>query len=109
MVPILHMMVPTLHMMIPTITLFGILNFYLLFKFNIYKKNTSHWIVPISHMMVFILHLMVPIEWIPYPQKECGYCRMTLNPSYLSIHKPITENVNNFTFLLSFILILNEI
>ena len=52
---------------------------------------------------------MIPIEWVPYPQKECGYCRMTLNSSYLSIHKPITENVNNFTFLLSFNLTLNEI
>ena len=28
-------------------------------------------------MMVFILHMMVPIEWVPYPQKECGYCGMT--------------------------------
>ncbi len=37
----------------------------------------SHWIVPISHIMVLISHLMVPIEWVPYPQKECGYCRMT--------------------------------
>ena len=33
-----HMMVLTSHMMIPTITLLGTLNFYLLFKFNIYKK-----------------------------------------------------------------------
>ena len=37
----------------------------------------SHWIVPTSHIMVLISHLMVPIEWVPYPQKECGYCRMT--------------------------------
>ena len=47
-----------------------------------YIKNqivlTSHWIVPTSHMMVFISHLMIPIEWVPYPQKECEYCRMTL-------------------------------
>ena len=28
-------------------------------------------------MIVFILHMMVPIEWVPYPQKECGYCGMT--------------------------------
>jgi hypothetical protein len=39
MVPISHMIVPTSHMMVPTITLLGILNFYLLFKFNIYKKS----------------------------------------------------------------------
>ena len=39
MVPMLHMMVPISHMMVPTITLLGILNFYLLFKFNIYKKS----------------------------------------------------------------------
>ena len=38
MVPMSHMMIPTLHMMITTIT-FGTLNFYLLFKFNIYKKS----------------------------------------------------------------------
>ena len=37
----------------------------------------SHWIVPTPHIMVLISHLMVPIEWVPYPQKECGYCRMT--------------------------------
>ena len=35
------MMVPTLHIMVPTITLLGTLNFYLLFKFNIYKKSDS--------------------------------------------------------------------
>ena len=34
-------MVPTSHMMVPTITLVGTLNFYLLFKFNIYKKSDS--------------------------------------------------------------------
>ena len=28
-------------------------------------------------MMVLISHLMVPIEWVPYPQKEYEYCRMT--------------------------------
>ena len=39
MVPTSHMMVPTSHMMVPTITLFATLNFYLLFKFNIYKKK----------------------------------------------------------------------
>ena len=32
-------MVPMSHMMLPTITLLGILNIYLLFKFNIYKKS----------------------------------------------------------------------
>jgi hypothetical protein len=64
-------------MMIHTITLLGTLNFSLLFKFNIYKKSYStHWI-PTSNMMVFISHLMIPIEWVPYPQKECGYYRMT--------------------------------
>ena len=41
MVPMLHIMVPTSHMMVPTITLVGTLNFYLLFKFNIYKKSDS--------------------------------------------------------------------
>ncbi len=41
MVPISHMIVPTSHMMVPTITLLGTLNFYLLFKFNIYKKSNS--------------------------------------------------------------------
>jgi hypothetical protein len=29
------------HIMVPTITLLGTLNFYLLFKFNIYKKSNS--------------------------------------------------------------------
>jgi hypothetical protein len=28
-------------------------------------------------MMVLISHLMVSIEWVSYPQKEYGYCRMT--------------------------------
>ena len=40
MVPMSHMMVPTSHVMVPTITLFGILKFYLLFKFNIYIYKT---------------------------------------------------------------------
>ena len=31
-------MVPISHMIVPTITLLGTLNFYLLFKFKIYKK-----------------------------------------------------------------------
>ena len=34
-------MVPMSHMMVSTITLLGTLNFYLLFKFNIYKKLDS--------------------------------------------------------------------
>jgi multisubunit Na+/H+ antiporter MnhC subunit len=34
-------MVPTSHMMVPTITLLSALDFYLLFKFNIYKKIYS--------------------------------------------------------------------
>ena len=43
MVLISHMMIVTSHMMVPTITLPGTLNFYLLFKFNIYKKlNTTN-------------------------------------------------------------------
>ena len=33
------MIVRTSHMMVPTITLLGSLNFYLLFKFKIYKKS----------------------------------------------------------------------
>jgi hypothetical protein len=41
MVPMSHMMVSTSHMMVLTITLLGTLNFYLLFKFNIYKKTDS--------------------------------------------------------------------
>ena len=61
-----HMMVPTSHIIVPTITLLGTLNFYLLFKFNIYIYNISH--------------LIVPIEWVPYSQKECKYCRMTQVP-----------------------------
>ena len=68
-------------MIVSIITLFGTLNFYFLFKFNIYIYNQivpiSHWIVPTSHIMVLISHLMVPIEWVPYPQKECGYYRIT--------------------------------
>jgi hypothetical protein len=36
-----HMMIHTSHMMVPTITLLDTLNFYLLFKFNIYKKLDS--------------------------------------------------------------------
>ena len=39
--------------------------------------SISHWIVLTSHIMVLISHLIVPIERVPYPQKECGYCRMT--------------------------------
>ncbi len=75
MVPISHMMVLTPHMMVFAIALLGILNFFLLFKFNIYKNQ----IVLTSHMMVLISHLMVPIECVPpYPQKEYGYHRMTL-------------------------------
>ena len=86
MVPMSHMMVPTSHVMLPTITLFGILKFYLLFKFNIYIYiyiyikhivPTLYWIILTSHMMVLISHLMVPIGWVPYSQKECGYYRMT--------------------------------
>jgi hypothetical protein len=41
MVSMLYMIVITLHMMVLTITLLGTLNFYLLFKFNIYKKSYS--------------------------------------------------------------------
>ena len=41
MVPMSHMMVSTTYMMVSTITLLGTLNFYLLFKFNIYKKTDS--------------------------------------------------------------------
>jgi hypothetical protein len=32
-------------MMVPTIILFGTLNFYLLFKFNIYKKSYNTYII----------------------------------------------------------------
>ena len=49
----------------------------------------SYWIVPTSHIMILISHLMVPIEWVPYPQKECGYCKMTLDfisNKFCSIH-----------------------
>ena len=41
MVPMSHMIAPTSHMMVHTIILLGTLNFYLLFKFNIYKKSDS--------------------------------------------------------------------
>ena len=34
-------MVPISHMIVPTITLLGTLNFYLLFKFKIYKKTEN--------------------------------------------------------------------
>ena len=73
-----YMMVLTSHMMVPTITLFATLNFYLLFKFNIYiKKKKKKQIVPTSHMIVLISHLMLPIEWVPSPQKEYGYYKIT--------------------------------
>ena len=39
--PISNIMVSTSHIMIPIITLFGTLNFYLLFKLNIHKKTDS--------------------------------------------------------------------
>ena len=64
-------------MMVSTITLLAILNFYLLFKFNIYKILDNTYIifdVPISY-------LMVPIEWVIHQQKECGYCRTKRNSS----------------------------
>jgi hypothetical protein len=75
-------MVPMLHIMVlNSLTYDGTCHFYLLFKL-VYIKNQiipiSHWIVPTSHMIVLISHLMVPIEWVPYLQKECEYCRMTL-------------------------------
>ena len=42
MIPILHMIVVhTSHMMVHTIKVLGTLNFYLLFKYNIYKKLDS--------------------------------------------------------------------
>ena len=41
MVQISHIMVITSHTMVLTITLLGTLNFYLLFKFNIYKKSDN--------------------------------------------------------------------
>ena len=41
MVPMSNIMVSTSHMIIPTITLFGMLNFYLLFKLNMHKKTDS--------------------------------------------------------------------
>ena len=41
MVPMAHMMVLISHMIVPTITMLGTLNFYLLFKFNIYKNSNS--------------------------------------------------------------------
>ena len=65
MVPMSHMIVSISHMMVSTITLLGTLNFNLLFKFNIYKKQivlVSHWIVLASHVMVLISHLIVPIK-----------------------------------------------
>ena len=41
MIPMSHILVPTSYIMVLTITLFGTLNFLLLFKFNIYKKLNS--------------------------------------------------------------------
>ena len=91
-------MVRMSYMMVPTFTLLdNTLNFCLLFKFNIYKNQivpTSYWIVPTSHMMILISHLMVPIEWVPYPQKECGYCRMT--SKFISHNKgPLFQKIKN--------------
>ena len=64
-------MVPTSHMMVPTITLLGTINFYLLFKLNIYKKSDyTNITLETLHMIIFISHLMISIEWILYPQKE---------------------------------------
>ena len=57
----------------------------------------SHWIVPTSHIMVLISHLIVPIEWVPYPQKECEYCRMTheiLVLSSLEFYNSRSSNLN---------------
>ena len=67
MVLISHMMVITLYMMVVfTITLLDTLNFYLLFKFNIYKKsdstNITFDIVLISYMMIPTSYLMAPIK-----------------------------------------------
>jgi hypothetical protein len=41
--------------------------------------------------MVLISHLMVAIEWVPYPQKECGYCRMTLKSEIEDFHSSTTH------------------
>ena len=38
-----HMIIITSHIMVPTIILFGTLNFYLLFKFIIYKNQHHIW------------------------------------------------------------------
>ena len=90
-------MVRMSYMMVPTITLLdNTLNFCLLFKFNIYKNQ----IVPTSHMMILISHLMVPIEWVPYPQKECEYCRMT--SKFISHNKgPLFQKIKNKGLLAS--------
>ena len=53
MVPMAHMMVFTSYMMVPTITLLSTLNFYLLFKFNIYKKSNSTNIIYDSTYITF--------------------------------------------------------
>ena len=57
------MIIPMLYMMVPTITLFGTLNFYLLFKFNIY---IFIYIVLTSYILILISYLMVLIEWVSY-------------------------------------------
>ena len=55
-------MVPMSHMMVPIITLLGTLNFYLLFKFNIYKNIDS---INITYddtyitLMILMSHMMV--------------------------------------------------
>ena len=53
MILILYIIVPTLYMMVLTIILFGILYFYLLFKFNIYKKIDSINIIYDSTFITF--------------------------------------------------------
>jgi hypothetical protein len=47
-----YMMIITSYMMVPIIILFDILNFYLLFKFNKYKKSNN-----------------TNIKYEPYPRK----------------------------------------
>ncbi len=55
MVPMSHIMVPILHMMVPTIKLLDILNFYLLFKFNIYKKYITLNNINITYDYTYII------------------------------------------------------
>ena len=43
---------------------------------------------------------MVPIEYVPYPQKEYGYCRMT-HQSYMKLPKKLKFNFLHYVHIFS--------